>query len=330
MIFYFGPVSIIFFDSLNEAYVIMLKSLFASSDSDSDSDSDKSVHQDIENSNILENNSTNNDEYLDYTSSNGQITIKLKQQKQLGIAHQLWPAASFLCRYLETNLNSLYPTQSSFNVLELGAGLGLCGIFISKLPMINKVIITDLDCVQDLLRENIQLNCSPEIDAISSSISSMNSNSAVDSKDIDTSINTSSSSSPTSSNTSNINSDKVCSEVLCWGISADVDRSLRLFPTLLPTSQLPLLVIASDCVYWEHLFQPLYDTLLYLINHYKCHIIISHVRRWKRDAKFFQMCSKTMLVEKLHEELDYITEEFDGSKRRRLQRIYRIQAKQLV
>jgi len=311
----------------------MLKSLFAT-DSDSDSSSQDSDHDDIgllpalsENISINSSNSNSssttvvpvNDDYLFYTSSSGQISIKLRQQKQLGIAHQLWPAASFLCHYLETNLYTLYPSQSSFNILELGAGIGLAGVFVSKLPRVNQVILTDLECVQELLKTNIQLNCSrTDMNTVE-----------VQSASVET------------SNSLSTCSNRVRNEVLCWGVIEDVDRALRLFSssssfssTLSPSvlsqsSQLPLLVIASDCVYWEHLFQPLYETLLYLTQH-NCHIIISHVRRWKRDSKFFQMCSKTMVVEKLHEELDYITEEFDGSKRRRLQRIYRIQAKSVA
>ena len=319
----------------------MLKSLFATdSDSESDSSSQDSRNDNKDNvkdesfgllaatsENMLVNSSSeSSDDHLTYTSLSGQISIKLKQQKELGIAHQLWPAASFLCHYLETNLSILYPSQTSFNVLEIGAGIGLCGVFVSKLPLVNQVVLTDLECVQELLKENIQLNCSltENVDDSSSSSKKVTSSS--------------SSLSSCCSSTAVTYPNKVQNEVLCWGVAEDVEKTLRLFHQFIPSSapsvlslpsQLPLLVIASDCVYWEHLFQPLYETLLYLTRH-GCHVIISHVRRWKRDSKFFQLCTKTMLVEKLHEQLDYVTEEFDGSKRRRLQRIYRIQAKSAV
>lgn len=312
----------------------MLKALFATSDSDSESDSEVSLGDNGDNGILAENPvstsgdaSTITDEYLSYTSSSGQIDIKLKQQKQLGIAHQLWPAASFLCDYLEANLSRLYPLQTSFNVLELGAGIGLCGLFMSKLSTVEKVVLTDLECVQQLLRDNIHLNIDENRSSEGKGSSGLDKQELISKESESTAQ---ALSSTASSSQQDADSVKVQSEVLCWGVAEDVTRTLRQFPTLEPliqssTGQLPLLVIASDCVYWEHLFQPLYETLLHLTRH-GCHVIISHVRRWKRDSKFFQMCTKTMLVEKLHEELDYVIEEFDGSRRRRVQRIYRIQA----
>lgn len=89
---------------------------------------------------------------------------------------------------------------------------------------------------------------------------------------------------------------------------------------------IPLLVVASDCVYWECLFQPLHDTFLELIG-MGAHIIVSHVKRWKRDTQFFALCKRSFTVEVLHETISYVTEKFDGSKRRRIERIYRMTSK---
>ena len=91
-------------------------------------------------------------------------------------------------------------------------------------------------------------------------------------------------------------------------------------------SPLPLLVIAADCVYWEHLFLPFLQTLLQLMALPYCQEIwIAHVRRWKRDSKFFQMCSKKGLcVEVVHEVIDQEVNEHTHVASRRVTRMYRI------
>lgn len=110
----------------------MLKDLFASQwDSDVDSNSDSELESDSD----LGNSSSSlvsSCESITHESLSGKFEIILHQQKLLGIAHQLWPAATLLCNYLERNLLSLYPDQSIFNILELGAGTGLCGLFLGK------------------------------------------------------------------------------------------------------------------------------------------------------------------------------------------------------
>lgn len=67
----------------------------------------------------------------------------------------LWPAAAFMCRYLQDNWDDLRARR----VLELGAGVGLAGILASKLPGTEQVVLTDYDHGSlELLTENIQLN----------------------------------------------------------------------------------------------------------------------------------------------------------------------------
>ena len=260
--------------------------MFASpSDSDDSSDDDEGI---INNENV--NGEIVSD--IKHTSINGNIIINLKQNKLLGIAHQLWPAATLLCDYLEANMHTLYPnnTSNNMNILELGAGIGLCGIFLAKLGYANNVFITDLQEAQSLMNDNIILN--------------------------------------------NVQ-DKVYAGELCWGNPDHVHNIFNTHskPTAIVDSTssssaqyAPTLVIASDCVYWEHLFEPLYNTVLLLTTVYNCDIIISHIKRWKKDTKFFNMCQRNgqMTVEKLIEKIDIINDIYDNTPKRHIHRIYKI------
>ena len=230
-----------------------------------------------------------------YHSNNALFTISMLQQKRKGIAHQLWPAATFLSRYLETNLDNLCRTcrigdnsdnsddigitgntiPENTNILELGAGIGLCGLVCSALKF-KKVILTDLPVALDLLKSNIALNNMSDTDA----------------------------------------------RVLSWGVQSELADVMTQFD-----SSLPLLVIAADCVYWEILFKPLYDTMKELITIYNAEIIISHVKRWKKDEKFFKMCRKSFVVELLEEVTELVPAEHTGVPTRTIKRIYRIKAK---
>lgn len=67
--------------------------------------------------------------------------------------HYLWPAAQFLASYLAENWNK----YSSSLVVELGSGIGLCGIVTSQLgDRTQQVVLTDYDpgCLE-LLNINI-------------------------------------------------------------------------------------------------------------------------------------------------------------------------------
>jgi protein N-lysine methyltransferase METTL21C len=199
--------------------------------------------------------------------------IVVQQKRRQGIAHQLWPAATFLCRYLEQNIHVL--TESGkplcdITAIELGAGLGLTGLFAAGLGL-GSVILTDLADVCPQLRANAALN--PSIAA------------------------------------------RVTAQPLQWG-SADVHN---------PAFAACDVILAADCVYWEELFAPLVDTLFHLTAS-GAPVLMAHVRRWKRDAKFFKLCQKRLHVEKLYEE---VTHAFDPQApdlgtQRQVMRIYRI------
>ncbi|OMO56904.1 Nicotinamide N-methyltransferase-like protein [Corchorus capsularis] len=64
------------------------------------------------------------------------------------------------------------------------------------------------------------------------------------------------------------------------------------------------LVLASDVVYHDHLFEPLIQTLRFLLNggegDEKKVLVMAHLRRWKKDSVFFKKAKKLFDVETLH------------------------------
>jgi len=91
----------------------------------------------------------------------GEIAIYQVQNKRLGIGFQIWPAALFLCEFLRDHPNFLaergqdtlvarqdqaaavrVQATKDLRYLELGAGTGLCGLYVASLGA--EVILTDL------------------------------------------------------------------------------------------------------------------------------------------------------------------------------------------
>jgi predicted nicotinamide N-methyase len=221
----------------------------------------------------LEETPSESDDLLQIESPLLAAPIVVQQKRRQGIAHQLWPAATFLCRYLEQNMHVLTESGKQLcdiTAIELGAGLGLTGLFAAGLGL-GSVILTDLADVCPQLRANAALN--PGIAA------------------------------------------RVTAEPLQWG-SADVHS---------PAFAACDVILAADCVYWEELFAPLVDTLTHLTAS-GAPVLMAHVRRWKRDAKFFKLCQKKLHVEKLYEEVTHACDpQAPGlGTQRQVMRIYRI------
>ena len=201
-----------------------------------------------------------------YESAASGIKIRLHQDRVRGIAHQLWPAALILAKYLERSHSSLFPEGISKECfVELGAGIGLVGLFTAALGA-GKVIVTDIPDALESLRRNISLNPSFE--------------------------------------------NKIEAAVLTWGNELEALQCLQSLPS-------PPYVLASDCVYWEHLFDPLRKTIQIFVEAGSV-VLMSHVKRWKKDTKFFQDCAKSMKVEVLDEEIRH------HDSRREIHRVYRI------
>lgn len=85
---------------------------------------------------------------------------------------------------------------------------------------------------------------------------------------------------------------------LRWGQADDVNLIGRDFD----------LILASDVVYHDHLFEPLLETLrlLLLVDHKtqtekkEAVFVMAHLRRWKKDSVFFKKAKKLFQVEVLH------------------------------
>lgn len=132
----------------------MMSSLFGSDDGSSSGNDDDNVVPEII---IAENGGT------PFTSDISATSVKLFER--LGIAHQLWPVAKLMCNYLDENSHLLSKhTGGSINILELGAGVGLCGLFATAALQHQKynvkitVVLTNLPEALEGLNENISLN----------------------------------------------------------------------------------------------------------------------------------------------------------------------------
>lgn len=82
---------------------------------------------------------------------------------------------------------------------------------------------------------------------------------------------------------------------LRWGEAQDVELLGRDFD----------LILASDVVYHDHLYEPLLQTLRMLLSlegagNKKMVFVMAHLRRWKKDSAFFRKAKKLFQVETLH------------------------------
>eukprot|EP01088_Endostelium_zonatum_P000583 TRINITY_DN10827_c0_g1_i1.p1 TRINITY_DN10827_c0_g1~~TRINITY_DN10827_c0_g1_i1.p1 ORF type:complete len:262 (-),score=58.83 TRINITY_DN10827_c0_g1_i1:25-810(-) len=68
----------------------------------------------------------------------------------------LWPAARFLCSYLSTHGHSL--VHPSTNILELGAGVGLCGLLADYFNPNITVLTEGNKEVMKILSQNVQIH----------------------------------------------------------------------------------------------------------------------------------------------------------------------------
>ena len=218
----------------------------------------------------------------------GTIEVKLLQQRLKGIAHQLWPAASLLCRYVDANLDSVFSAHGGIDrcrVLELGAGVGLVGVYLSLLGC-KKVILTDLPEALEILRMNISRNNA---------------------------------------------GDTASAMPLSWGNAQETESVLSILLDLAVVDEkdgTPPLIVAADCVYWESLFDILVDTLCLVCHRTGARVLMSHIRRWKKDAKFFKLCAKKGFnVDLLSETVEHEPAEHTGIPERIVSRVYLITLK---
>jgi Lysine methyltransferase len=79
-----------------------------------------------------------------------------------------------------------------------------------------------------------------------------------------------------------------------WGNRDDIQEAISWYNRCAKSSSspttTPLLILGSDCVYWESLYNKLETTIATLLQHATPNSIclLANVRRWKRDTSFFQ------------------------------------------
>ncbi|RHZ00206.1 hypothetical protein DYB35_000622 [Aphanomyces astaci] len=265
----------------------MMKNMFRESDDESSSSDDEDDEEDgdprdKEGLSAVPPHA-DNDDTMAYTGLCHDFQVVLRQDRKKGIAHQLWPAATFLSHYLEQHVETLLPPGTS--VLELGAGIGLCGLVCYKLHA-TSVVLTDLPVAMSLLDTNVLLNAVEPGEQIPST------------------------------------KQRVRPMVLSWGNESELAAVLA---TMDKSSQ--WVCVAADCVYWEALFEPFFHTVRALVVDHHVDVILAHVKRWKKDERFFKMCRKHMQVIQLVEDVSLELQEHTQDHHRVIKRIYRLTAK---
>jgi len=239
--------------------------------------------------------------FISYDAPSLLEPITMRQLVRKGIAHQVWPAAIILCKYIEDNRKSIFPEFPGSLVIELGAGTGLTGLYCSRIGCEN-VYITDLPEAIENMSFNI-------------------------------------------SNNNLVN--RVHAKVLRWGVAEDVqDMNMIISNHLRKSSSNSCVVLATDCLYWEQLFTPFFNTIISLLEfdsdldkkecstndtvNCRCEnkvnapvIYLTYVRRWKKINKFFKMFHKypNITVTVLKEDIEWVEDEQTKQRIRVISRI---------
>ncbi|KAL5076006.1 hypothetical protein RYX36_014990, partial [Vicia faba] len=77
---------------------------------------------------------------------------------------------------------------------------------------------------------------------------------------------------------------------LRWGDAADVEVIGREFDV----------IVASDIVYPDHLYEALIETLRLLLVGKKIVLVMAHMKRWKKERVFFKKARKHFCIDVLH------------------------------
>lgn len=224
------------------------------------------------------------------------ISIQVQECKQRGIAHQLWPAATFLSEYIvskphllvdDTFISSISGQQSTEDIvfLELGAGLGVTGIFLAKyfgnsnlssIYHAKHTVVTDLEEAYSGLQDNIRLNIQTDDDSCEAE------------------------------------QPQISASVVSWGNEEELVQTLdQICQYLTPldgnSPRRTLVVLAADVIYWECLFDPLLNCIAQLLEltsakhngrfatyFAQTRILIAHYKRWKKDQIFLNRCQKRL------------------------------------
>ncbi|KAE8709523.1 pyridine nucleotide-disulfide oxidoreductase domain-containing protein 2-like isoform X1 [Hibiscus syriacus] len=192
-------------------------------------------------------------------------TVVIRQLPSEGLSFQLWPAATTLVALLDDHLSHLResPLASTLTALSNGGGNG------------RKLKILELGSGTGLvgIAAAVTLGANVTVTDLPHVIPNLRFNAEA-------------------------NADVVAQRggtvdvaPLRWGEDDDMEVIGREFD----------LVLASDVVYHDHLFEPLIQTLRFLLNGDRRKVfVMAHLRRWKKDSTFFKKSKKLFDVEVLH------------------------------
>lgn len=207
----------------------------------------------------------------------------------------------FCARYLASDAAQPFlpgGSLASCHVLELGAGVGLVGIWAVAAGCASSTV-TDLTEVLPILRANVDANptLAPQLRVRPCAWGTDDWRAWAPLSGTSDSPTSRKSPSATLVNSSgNIFAGEAGTTTQAEAIEEVSDDNE-------PT---PNLVLVADCVYWPELFAPLVETLRGLCaprasGGCGCEVLMAHTRRWKKDVKFFALASKYLEVTKLHE-----------------------------
>jgi len=196
----------------------------------------------------------------------------LIEQKSIGgsIAEKLWPAASYLASFVLNVQSGCFPADNQngallFRIEQLlnsAPALSVielgAGVGLTGLELATqmqcKFLLTDLSSGLPLLRRNIELNRDRFL----------------------------------------LGRDAAHVQKLEWNVEEDALEALKWCEKQALSADQPLLLLGSDCVYWEDLHAPLEQTLFCVLSKAPTGSIclLAGMRRWKRDNSFYQSLGK--------------------------------------
>jgi len=208
----------------------------------------------------------------------------------------------FCARYLASDAAQPFlpgGSLASCHVLELGAGVGLVGIWAVAAGCASSTV-TDLTEVLPILRANVDANptLAPQLRVRPCAWGTDDWRAWAPLSG--TSDSPTSRKSPLATSFVNSSGSIFAGEA---GTTTQAEAVEEVSDGKEPT---PNLVLVADCVYWPELFAPLVETLRGLCaprasGGCGCEVLMAHTRRWKKDGKFFALASKYLEVTKLHE-----------------------------
>lgn len=264
-------------DDLNAMEGAIARNLFRTDDDSSDDDDDdvggdckndialKSLSQRQDNNTPLGRESSSNNTFVQYPI----MDICLEEQTIGGsIAQRLWPAAAYLANFVmmqhpsasllspgiapsSSQTATIITTTPPAPTTIIELGAGVGLTGLQLATYFNcRVLLTDLPDAMPLLQRNIDLNRKRFRGG----------------------------------------ENAVQAQVLTWGNQDDATAALQWIGRHCNTSAEPFLIIASDCVYFPKLHEPLEQTLCHLLKGgqagSKCWI--AGMRRWKSDNVFYK------------------------------------------